>query len=76
MSLDYEYYSSRPRLYATFMATTMQIKEVTNGDPMEISYLEGKILLEGYPKGEDEFTPDAYCRDGLLDRHGTLQLNR
>lgn len=43
---------------------------------MELSYPEGTISLEGYPKGEGEFLPDVYCAEGLLDRHGTIQLNR
>lgn len=56
---------------------SFQVEEATqSGFLVEDWHHEGYFALESYPKGEDGFVPEVYCAEGLLDRQGSLQLNR
>lgn len=54
-----------------------QVTAAATGRIDSFYYWETSLDLDGYTKvGEGDFTVDSYCEQALMDRQGSLQLNR
>lgn len=53
------------------------MKAAAIGKISDFHYWEPVLDVDGYTKvGEGDFTVDSYCKQALMDRQGSLQLNR